>query len=64
MKGRVWVGKMTIGLVGQEHLISLAESSVLTYLKIPIVSIFVDFLSRLNFCSFLCICSFFSEMSI
>lgn len=38
MEGRVWVDKMIIGLVGQEHFISLAESSVLTYLKIPIVS--------------------------
>ena len=56
-KEGVWVGKMTVDLVGQEHFILLANSSVVTYLKIPVV-IFVDFLSRLNVYSILNISSF------
>lgn len=38
----MWVGKMTIGLVGQEHFISLAKSSVVTCLKIPNVFFFFN----------------------
>ena len=56
-KEGVWVGKMTVDLVGQEHFILLANSSVVTYLKIPVVT-FVDFLSRLNVYSILNISSF------
>ena len=36
-KEGMWVGKMTMDLVGQEHFISLAKSFVVTYLKIPVV---------------------------
>ena len=56
-KEGVWVGKMTVDLVGQEHFILLAKSFVVTYLKIPVV-IFVDFLSRLSVYSILNISSF------